>query len=236
MPEVLEPSRDIPVVLFMVPLARPVSPGPDRLVVTELLAGPLSAPPLPWLDCARAGAAAMESMQAAAKIVFFISSISLVSVQANQPFSEAFLEEDLRFDAAKPARNESPVACLIPRCFVELVMSISAPSIVPRDDDQNVYLVIDDLGRLGRVWREADAEATDLETVINDLLGCQYANPVRVVAFNTAEGWVRDVSEDVAIELRHRCNLQLTELPPCLEEFVGAFETGSREQLSMRLV
>jgi hypothetical protein len=39
------------------------------------------------------------------------------------------------------------------------------PSIVPRDDDQNVYLVVDDLGRLGGVWREAEAEveATDLE-------------------------------------------------------------------------
>lgn len=50
-------------------------------------------------------------------------------------------------------------------------MSMWAPSIVPRDDDQNVYLVIDDLGRLGRVWREADAETTDLETIITDLLG-----------------------------------------------------------------
>ena len=32
------------------------------------------------------------------------------------------------------------------------------PSIVPRSDDHNVYLVVDDLGRLGRVWREADYE------------------------------------------------------------------------------
>jgi hypothetical protein len=30
------------------------------------------------------------------------------------------------------------------------------PSIVPNGDDQNVYLVVNDLGRLGRVWREAD--------------------------------------------------------------------------------
>ena len=40
------------------------------------------------------------------------------------------------------------------------------PSIVPGGDDQTVYLVKDDLGRLGSVWREADAEASDLETVI----------------------------------------------------------------------
>jgi hypothetical protein len=35
------------------------------------------------------------------------------------------------------------------------------PSIVPRDDDQGVYLVLDDLGRRGRVWREADTETAD---------------------------------------------------------------------------
>jgi hypothetical protein len=29
---------------------------------------------------------------------------------------------------------------------------------------QHVYLVVDDLGRLGRVWREVDVEMTDLET------------------------------------------------------------------------
>jgi hypothetical protein len=63
------------------------------------------------------------------------------------------------------------------------------PSIVPNGDDQNVYLVVDDLGRLGRVWREADAEATDLETVLLEMLEGQYKDPVRVVSFNTAESW-----------------------------------------------
>jgi hypothetical protein len=38
------------------------------------------------------------------------------------------------------------------------------PSIVPNGDDQTVYLVKDDLGRLGAVWRDADAEGTNLET------------------------------------------------------------------------
>jgi hypothetical protein len=44
------------------------------------------------------------------------------------------------------------------------------PSIVPRDDDQNVYLVMDNLGRNGWVWRAADVEAAKLEVVILDLL------------------------------------------------------------------
>jgi len=110
------------------------------------------------------------------------------------------------------------------------------PSIIPRDDHENVYLVVDDLGEHGRVWREADTEKTDLETVITDLLECQYSHPIRVVAFNTAEGWSRDVSEDVAHELRRRSNLQLTELPECLEDFVMRFEVGDRRQLTLRLV
>jgi hypothetical protein len=78
------------------------------------------------------------------------------------------------------------------------------PSIVP-DGDQNVYLVVDDLGRNGRVYREADLEGTDLETVILDLLSGQYKNPIRIVAFNTSEGWSQDVSSEIAQELRRRC-------------------------------
>ena len=82
------------------------------------------------------------------------------------------------------------------------------PSIVPKSDDQNVYLVLDDFGRNGRAWRETDVENTDLETVILDMLEGQYKNPVRVVAFNTAEKWSQDMSADVAQELRQRCDLQ----------------------------
>ena len=52
------------------------------------------------------------------------------------------------------------------------------PSIVPRSDDQDVYFVVDDLGALGRVWREADVEATDCETVILDLLEGQLRSRV----------------------------------------------------------
>jgi hypothetical protein len=96
----------------------------------------------------------------------------------------------------------------------------STPSIVPSGNDQIVYLVIDDLGHLGQVWRETDTQSTDLETVITDLLEGQYHNPVRVIGFNAAEGWSRDVSEDIAHELLRRSDMQLRELPPGLEDFV----------------
>ena len=78
------------------------------------------------------------------------------------------------------------------------------PSIVANDQDQTVYLVADDFGKNGRAWRETDYETSDLETVIQDLLTGQYSNPIRVVAFNTAERWSEDVSGDVAHELCER--------------------------------
>jgi hypothetical protein len=113
------------------------------------------------------------------------------------------------------------------------------PSIVPRGDDQNIYLVVDDLGQLGRVWREADVEHTDLETVILDLLEGQYKNPFRVVCFNTAEQWSQDVSADVAQELRWRCDLQLRDVPFFLQDFVDRYEGRYHDfqlPLPMRLV
>ena len=108
------------------------------------------------------------------------------------------------------------------------------PSIVPRGDDQNVYLVVDDFGRNGRVYREADVETTDLETVIIDLLDGQYANPIKVIAFNLAERWANDVSEDIAQELRRRCDLQLRDVPSSIQNFVEGYE-GHDRQLKLRL-
>jgi hypothetical protein len=109
------------------------------------------------------------------------------------------------------------------------------PSIVPRGDDHDVYLVVDDLGRLGRVWREADHETTDFETVATDLLGGQYGNPVGIFAFNTAEGWARDVSVDVAAELRQRCDLRLRDVPSELQDFVDRHDAVDRSQLALPL-
>jgi hypothetical protein len=56
------------------------------------------------------------------------------------------------------------------------------PSIVPGDDDRDTCLVVNDFGRRGRAWCGTDVEATDLETVIQDLLDGQFSEPVRVVS------------------------------------------------------
>jgi hypothetical protein len=99
-----------------------------------------------------------------------------------------------------------------------------SPSIVP-SNGQDVYLVVEDLGKLGTVWREADAAAgTDYETVIRDMLSGQYKNPTRVVSFNTVEGWSRDVSAEMAEELRQRCEMERRELPPSIRPFIERFD------------
>jgi hypothetical protein len=49
------------------------------------------------------------------------------------------------------------------------------------------------------------------------MLSGQYNNPIRIIAFNTAERWSEDVSEDVAFEIRRRCDLQMTDVPSSIQ-------------------
>lgn len=110
-----------------------------------------------------------------------------------------------------------------------------SPSIVPKGDDQNVYIVEDCFGRQGCVWREVDAEKTDLETVITDLMAGQYHDPRRVVAFNTAEHWSEDVSGDVADEIQRRADLAYEDISSTLDRFIER-HAGPGQQLALRLV
>jgi len=102
------------------------------------------------------------------------------------------------------------------------------PSIIP-SINQDVYLVLDDLGRLGWAWPETHVDATDFETIVTDLLEGMFINPVRVISFNTAQGWSRDVSEDVADELRRRCAADEHDLPDLLQEFVERYAKPTSE-------
>jgi hypothetical protein len=78
------------------------------------------------------------------------------------------------------------------------------PRRVPElSDDVTVYLVLNDY-RTGLAYLETAAEEADRETVIRNFLNGQYSNALRVVAFNTAEGWSQDVSEDIVSEVLER--------------------------------
>ena len=57
---------------------------------------------------------------------------------------------------------------------------------------------MNDFGRLGRAYVETDEVYADEATIVENILGGQYSQPLRVVAFNTAEGWARDSTEDIA--------------------------------------
>ena len=71
---------------------------------------------------------------------------------------------------------------------------------------------------------ETDEEATDREMLIRNLMDGQYRQSVRIVAFNTAEGWSRDVTMDIADELRRRF-AEYDEVPASVQDFL---ETASR--------
>jgi hypothetical protein len=72
-----------------------------------------------------------------------------------------------------------------------------------RSSDVTVYMVLSDY-RTGLAYVETAADEADRETVIRNFLSGQYSNALRVIAFNAAEGWSQDVSEDIVSELLER--------------------------------
>jgi hypothetical protein len=105
----------------------------------------------------------------------------------------------------------------------------STPSLVP-DFDITVHIVLDDFGTLGHSYRETDEATASRGAVIDDLLTGQFTKPLRVIAFNTAEGWSRDVSENVAWELTQRANAEQKSLTGPARDFVE-FHIGESELL-----
>ncbi len=86
----------------------------------------------------------------------------------------------------------------------------------------HAYLTVDcapwdwrTFGRIGCVWRETDAKSADRQPLIRDLVNGQYRNPVRIVTFNTTEGWSRDATVDIADELRRRY-AEFSEVPDAI--------------------
>ena len=107
------------------------------------------------------------------------------------------------------------------------------PSIAPDSDEQDIYLVLDDFGTLGRAWRETDERATDFETRVTDLLSGQCTNPIRIASFNIADDRARDASAELARKVRRRIDLDRLDVSESLADFLDRYE-GSR-QLTLRL-
>ena len=96
-----------------------------------------------------------------------------------------------------------------------------SPSLAPENAHRDVYLVLEDLGSLGRIWRETDEAGTNRVWLVRNLLNDLYENPVRIVAFNTAEGWSRDVTVEIADEVR-RHFIEHNDAPISLLKFLDA--------------
>ena len=82
---------------------------------------------------------------------------------------------------------------------------MSSPPLAPKlNGDDTVYIVLSDFGSLGRAYVETDEAAASERDVVSNITSGQYVNPIRVVAFNIAGGWSRDVTEDIAQALLER--------------------------------
>jgi hypothetical protein len=74
-----------------------------------------------------------------------------------------------------------------------------SPSLVPSSDhDHDLHFVLCDFGKYGKSYIETDPSEADRNTIVRNMIDGQYDRPLRVIALNPAEGWSRDVSEEIA--------------------------------------
>jgi hypothetical protein len=86
-----------------------------------------------------------------------------------------------------------------------------------------------------RLYISASRRSTEVIHLIADLMSGQYNDPDRVIAFNTADDWAQDVSDDIAREIRRRADLAYEDLSSSIEDFVVQ-HAGRERQLALRLV
>ena len=122
-----------------------------------------------------------------------------------------------------------------PRLWVRSRLCVLlSPTTAHHGTDSTVYLVLDSFGAIGTSYRETDAERSDLETVVADLMAGEFNEPLRVVAFNTSEHWADDVSRQIAQEIQRRCDIAGEPVPEGIRDFVED-HTGPTRQLALRL-
>jgi hypothetical protein len=98
------------------------------------------------------------------------------------------------------------------------------PPLYP-ENDVTAYIVVEDFGDLGQAFRETDIADADFDTMVRNIISGEYRNPLRVVAFNTVEGWSRDVSEDIANEVLDRAYDADTTLSAGAKRFIDRHVT-----------
>jgi hypothetical protein len=93
------------------------------------------------------------------------------------------------------------------------------------ENDVTAYIVVEDFGDLGRAFRETDLAEADHDTIVRNMISGEYRDPLRVVAFNTVEGWSRDVSEEIAYDVLDRAYDPDTTLSAGAKRFIDLHVT-----------
>ena len=88
--------------------------------------------------------------------------------------------------------------------------------VVPYGAAQTLFVVIDRRDEA----TEIRIERNDLEVTINELVAGCFNDPIKVISFNTLEHWVKDISPEIAAEIRARCDIDRITLPDYLSDFV----------------
>jgi hypothetical protein len=104
---------------------------------------------------------------------------------------------------------------------------MSPVSLVP---EQDLHFVLCDFGRSGQSYVETDPAEADASTIVRNLLRGQYDRPVRVLALNVEEGWVRDVSEIIAAKVQYMARREEQGLTAGTRAFIEAHSDPADQQ------
>lgn len=74
-------------------------------------------------------------------------------------------------------------------------------SLVPLHEGSDVYLVLDEMPHYGRVWRELSEDQANEQSVIAMIADGEFHRPMRIIVFNTGEGWSRDDTVDIGFKI-----------------------------------
>jgi hypothetical protein len=108
---------------------------------------------------------------------------------------------------------------------------MSSISLAPEQD----LFVLCDFGQSGQSYVETDPTEADASTIVRNLLRGQYDRPVRVLALNVEEGWVRDVSETIAAKVQDVARREEQGLTAGTRAFVEVHSDPTDEQQMLPL-
>ena len=108
----------------------------------------------------------------------------------------------------------------------------SPPVADDESTDLAIYIVLDEVGQGHKcIYRETEEAEANKKSIVENIIRGVYSRPVRVIAFDLARGWARDVSADVASAVLARARNEPHALSASAEQFV---ETVLGQNASMR--